>query len=156
MWRFAILTLVACTEHGQTPPGGGDASVPGEPRSLGPFAPQICSGGTPGDSSCPFNSIGLDEVGAPGSSMEFLVQPIVGGLSFVDVALFAGQGGLHVEHPQILAGNDGNFTSTGDTYLGVTVDLRPGASETLPSIEAAGVSPVALLVLRFDAIGPLE
>lgn len=157
MWRFAIL-LVACTEHGQSPqfPPDDADPVPSNPASVGPFTPQICAGGTPGQPSCPFNQISLDEVGAPGSAFVFLFRPTGSGVELADVSITAGPGGLHAEHPEVRLGNDGLFESAGDSYAGVTLDLRPGAAESLATITVPGASGIELVLLRFDAIGVLE
>src|SRR5689334_20163012 len=32
-----------------------------------PFIPQLCTGGVPGDATCPINTVTLDSIGAPGS-----------------------------------------------------------------------------------------
>jgi hypothetical protein len=146
MWRFAILSLVACTEHGQLPPGG-DAPTPVETPL---FAPTVCTGGEPDapglpNPNCLVNRISLEG----GSEAIFTVQVLGSSVVFPDLTFLAGQAGLVIVNPKVVIGG----VATGPS---IVVDLEAGAAQTLPSFAVVGAQVISGMALRFDAIGPQD
>ncbi len=144
MWRFAIVTLVACTEHGQTPPGV-DATGP-TPSETAAFVPLICISGSPDtpnnpNPNCVLNHIPLDV----GSEVSFTVQVLGSGVVFPDMTFIAGQAGLVIINPKVVI----NGIATGPATV---VDLAPGGLDTLPSFTVVGAQVISGMSLRFDSI----
>jgi hypothetical protein len=139
MWRLAILTLVACTEHGQVPPGS-DAEL--NPGQTDLFVPELCTSGSPGDLGCPINHISL----VVGSDAAFTVRPLLTGLMFPDLTFTAGQAGLVIVNPTIVIGTE---------QLGplTVIDLQAAETETLEPITILDAQPTDSMSLRFDSIG---
>lgn len=148
MWRFAILALVACTEHGQTPPGG-DTPEP-SPFETARFQPQVCTSGEPDapgapNPSCLVNQIPLEVV--PGAEVRFTVQALGSGLVFAAFTFAAGPDGLVIDHAKIAI-------SGGDTEIATEVELAAGETLTLPTFTIVGAQVISGMSLKFDSIGP--
>jgi hypothetical protein len=79
------------------------AALPEDPDRIvyetTPVQPLICQAGAPGEATCPINRIDLSTIGAPGSSVTFIVEPLSTGLYLSELKLEAGPEGVYVEHP---------------------------------------------------------
>jgi hypothetical protein len=67
------------------------------------YAMMICTGGLPGDPTCPINSIDLDNLGEgagiPGAKISFVAQGVGTGLYLNNLKLIPGPNGAFIEHP---------------------------------------------------------
>jgi hypothetical protein len=144
MRRLVLVTLVACSEHGQTPPG---VDAPGLTPSETPrFVPQICTSGSPDvpgapNPNCLLNRIPLDV----GAEVTFTVQALASGVAFPDMTFRAGEAGLVAVNPKVVI----NGIATGPETV---IDLPPGASASLPSFAIPDAQVVGGMSLRFDSI----
>lgn len=145
MWRLLLVTLVACSEHGQTPPG---VDAPGLTPSETPrFVPQICTSGSPDvpgapNPNCLVNRIPLVDVGA---EVTFTVQALASGMVVPDMTLLAGEAGLVAVNPKVVI----NGVATGPETV---IDLPPGGSESLPTFAVPDTLLADGMSLRFDSI----
>lgn len=153
MWRFAFLTLlVACTEHGQTPPGqepppGQDPPRPGSfetPR----FAPTVCTSGLPDspgapNPNCLSNRIPLEDA-VPGASVTFTLQSLGSGLFITDLTFFSGPEGLVIVNAQVLV--------SGATTIATELELGPVDAVTLPALAIVDSQVISGMAFRFDSI----
>ena len=84
MWRVLVasMLLAAC---GTPAPSGPDAAAPDAAAidaasvlRTPPFTMQLCTGGNPGDPTCPENAIPLEALGhlAVGGQLKFVAQPL--------------------------------------------------------------------------------
>src|SRR5262245_59504558 len=71
----AILEWIQAEKDAIPTPGDGAPSLETEP-----FIPRLCTGGVPGDATCPINEVTLDSIGAPGSKIQFVAQALGSGL----------------------------------------------------------------------------
>lgn len=100
---FAFAMLAACdgsTELARD--AGPDAAV----HSLPPFTPLLCTGGSAGDPTCPFNYADITDLGA-GATMRLLATPSGPRVFLRDIRLTAGPSGLHVEDLRFVVYRDG-------------------------------------------------
>lgn len=99
--------------------------------------PLLCSGGNPGDPTCPINSIPLDSVGVPGGSISFVADPTDSALYLRRLQLNPGPTGAYIEHPLLVSypeAGDPVF-DTLDRFFSVKMNLAVGA---MPELIAGG------------------
>ena len=137
------------------PPDG----VPGVPAvfSTERITPSFCSGGLPGDPTCPINHVPLPN--PLGARLDFVVQPLGDDLYLTNIQLVAGPTGLYAEHPWFVVwpfGPDVSIPDPLDRYFGLSFNLPPGdagsldaAVVTLPPHVAGAIAFSA----TFDALG---
>jgi hypothetical protein len=95
----AILEWIQAEKDALPKPGEGEPSLETEP-----FVPLLCSGGVPGDMTCPFNSVPLDAIGGPGSKIQFIAQALGSGLYLNNLKLIQDPTmGGYIEHPLFVA-----------------------------------------------------
>jgi mono/diheme cytochrome c family protein len=65
------------------------------------FTPQICTGGNPGDATCPINIVPLDSLVQAwgGARIKFVAQALSQDLYVTNLALEGGADGVYIEHP---------------------------------------------------------
>ena len=93
----------------------------------------LCTGGTPGTSTCPINIITLDNLQLPGASIQFVAQAYGSDTYITDLELLAGPAGVYLDHPLFAT-----YPATGDAivdsfdrYDGFTLNLA--ATTTTPT-----------------------
>jgi mono/diheme cytochrome c family protein len=69
------------------------------PVMLAPSAMMVCTTGAPGDPTCPYNDLPLDEAGAAGAKIQFTMTDVSGAVYLSNLKVVPGPMGVHVEHP---------------------------------------------------------
>ncbi len=136
------------------------------------FAPAPCTAGNPGDATCPVNTVTLDEVGAAGSSVTFVMQVLPDGMYMTNMTLVPGPSGLYIEHPLFVThpaepvdrpecgtdvNNEAFCTDVLDRFATTKLNLAAGApAQPLGSGTTTFTTFVGtdMISLRFTAIGP--
>lgn len=104
------------------------------------FAPQICTGGLPGTATCPYNDIGLDDVGATGAKIRFVALALGSGLYLNNLRLNPGTGGAYIEHPLFVSYPDGKepVADPIDRFFAVKMNLLGTVAADSPETQIAG------------------
>ena len=112
-----------------------------------PFLPLICTSGTPGSDTCPFNDVALDEVGVAGAKIRFTVQALGSGLYMSNMKLIPGPMGAYIEHPLFVSKPaTGNAKpDTIDRFFSVKMNLSPTAGEAEQQIAGGTAAFVGFL-----------
>jgi hypothetical protein len=135
-------------------PDDATGSTPNESARL---VPVICTSGTEGDPTCPFNRLDLGSLGVNGS-LDFVAQQLGGGLYLTRMQFTVGAGGMFIEHPLLISHPPGSLEPVVDSldrFFDVTLNLPPGALMTLGGGTAAFVNFQAdPISVAFVAIGP--
>jgi hypothetical protein len=134
MQKLAIAALVlaaGCTEHGSS--AGGDATA-GSDLETQRFQPQICTGGQPGEPSCPVNLVAL-ELGEGRGTFSFVVQGLGSGMFLTDMKLAPGPSGLRIQGLTLRVW----VTPT------TSVDVPFGMDFALPAGQTAILEPLSLV-----------
>jgi hypothetical protein len=97
-----------------------------------PIVPLICSAGEPGTATCPINTIDLTSIGAPGSSVTFIVEPLSTGLYLSELKLVAGPEGVYVDHPLFVSWPMPMVKAPDDIDRFFATKMNLMANETLP------------------------
>ncbi len=95
------------------------------------FLPLICTGGSPGTATCPFNDVTLDEVGIAGAKISFTVQALGSGLYLSNLKLVPGPMGAYIEHPLFVSIPEQGEPKpdTIDRFFSVKMNLSPTATQ---------------------------
>ena len=64
-----------------------------------PKVAMLCSVGNPGDPTCPINNFPLDEVGATGATIDFVIQSVSGATYITNLKVTPGASGVFFNHP---------------------------------------------------------
>jgi mono/diheme cytochrome c family protein len=109
----------------------GSTGEQGPSLETAPFIPQVCTGGTPGSATCPFNDVTLDALGVAGAKIQFTVQSLGSGLYLSNMKLIPGPDGAYIEHPLFVSKpNDGNAKpDTIDRFFNVKMNLQAAATD---------------------------
>lgn len=104
--------------------GGGEQSL-----ATQPFAPLLCTGGNPGDETCPINIVDISPLvtGWAGAQIKFVAQALGTDLYVTNLALITGTEGVYIEHPLFVSWpNDGSqpLPDTLDRYFNVKMNLK--------------------------------
>lgn len=110
--------------------GPGDLSLATEP-----FSPLLCTGGNPGDATCPINIVDLSPLvtGWAGAQIKFVAQPLGTDLYVTNLQLVTGAEGVYIEHPLFVSWpNDGSqpLPDTLDRFFSVKMNLKVGDAPT--------------------------
>jgi len=91
-----ILEWVQAEREALPDPGTGGPILETEP-----FLAQICTGGLPGEATCPINTVSLDAIGdgVIGGKIQFVAQALGSGIYMTNLKLLPGAGGAFIEHP---------------------------------------------------------
>ncbi len=123
------------------------------------FLPLICSAGAPGDPTCPFNDVTLDEIGAPGSKIQFTAQALGSGLYVSNLKLIPGAMGAYLEHPLFVSHPEGAepMPDTIDRFFSVKMNLEMTATAEQQQIAGGTAAFVgflanAKLTIHFKAL----
>jgi hypothetical protein len=143
MRAISFVALAACSGHGTSAP---DAAVP----LAGPaFTMLVCTYGTPGSPSCPFDRVGLDAVDA---EVDFLAEPLTQDIYLNRMTIVAGSQGVHVVGLRFEAAP----CNVNEKGWWPTIDLAPGAQQALGDTVLADASTTTQVCLVYDAIGPYQ
>jgi hypothetical protein len=128
--------------------------------------PQYCTGGASGSPTCPFNNIGLDDIGAPGAKISFTIQALGSGLYVTNLKVVPGTGGVYIEHPLWVGfpANGGDpVPDTIDRFFAVKMDLMATATATDQTIAGGTAAfvgfpagPMDKIQIHFKKVGPFD
>jgi hypothetical protein len=144
------LLLAACGDPAPATsdaPLGSDIDATVALRSA-PFLMQLCTGGNPGDATCPINFISLDELGgvAVGARLRFVAQPLAQDFYLSDLRI-SGSTTLHIQGLYLDQWN-GTMATAGPLLV---EELGPGQTVG-PLAVTTPLSPASQVVVRADAI----
>lgn len=119
--------------------------------------PQLCTGGVPGDLTCPINTIPLDSMGLVGATITFVAQPTESALYLQRITLNPGPSGAYIEHPLFVTFPAGvePKPDTLDRYFNVKLNLAAGAAPEMIQGGAAvfvGFSALDDIRIHFKAV----
>lgn len=120
--------------------------------------PQLCTGGNPGDPTCPINTLDLSALNVAGASFSFVAQAAGADLYMTNMQFTAGTDGLYVEHPIIESWPPGATDPKPDPidrYFNVVINLQTGAAPQLLGNGTAsfqGFSPADPISIHFVAL----
>lgn len=128
-----------------------------EPLRSPKVVPMLCTGGNPGDATCPINTFDLSALGVPGS-VEAVVQKLSADLYITNINLKPGAMGVHAVHPMFESWPAGEMTPKPDPidrWFNVELNLAPDAVPPATKIGTGegtfvGFSPTDELSIRFD------
>lgn len=105
-----------------------EAGVQPQPRaSVGPFSPEMCSSGAPGDSTCPFNELDASSLGLPAGRIQLVATPAGSQLVLSRMLLVASSVPIPLHHPVFVAHPvDGPPVRDPDDQLAGVVLAAPG------------------------------
>jgi hypothetical protein len=118
----------------------------GGPGTLGlrtkDYTLSICTGGLPGDPTCPLNSIELDDLGngagIAGAKITFVAQGVGTGLYLNNLKLVPGPMGAFIEHPLFVSIPDDPMgkpiADTFDRFFNTKMNLMAGAAPAAQQI----------------------
>ena len=124
--------------------------------------PQLCTGGNPGDPTCPINTIDLSALNVAGASFSFVAQAAGADLYMTNMQFTAGADGLHVEHPIIESWPPGAAEPVPDPidrFFNVVINLMTGAAPQLLGNGTAsfqGFSPADPISIHFVALDKFQ
>jgi mono/diheme cytochrome c family protein len=124
-----ILEWVQAERDAQPDPGAGGPVLETEP-----FLAQICTGGLPGEATCPINTVGLDAIGdgVVGAKIQFVAQALGSGIYMTNLRLLPGAGGAFIEHPLFVSWPEDTTmppkADTIDRFFNVKLNLMMTAS----------------------------
>jgi len=138
--------------------GGGSGSTILE---TAPFQPLLCTSGTAGDPTCPYNHVDLTPVGLPGATITFVAQAIGNDSTYLtDLTFDTGtnpQGG-YIEHPLFvsLPAMMDPLPDSIDRFFDVKLNEMPNTSTQLDGGLAAftGFIPTDQMEITFKVVGP--
>jgi len=109
-----------------------NVSGTGDPTLVtAPFTPLLCTGGNPGDATCPITNVDLSPLVAnwAGAKIKFVAQPLSGALYVTDLTLEGGAEGVYLEHPLFVSWpTDGSIEIPDglDRFFNVKINMKPG------------------------------
>lgn len=122
------------------------------------FTPQICTGGNPGDPTCPINTVDLSGIGAAGATITFTAQAVSSGLYLNRLSINGGPGGVYLEHPLFTSylADGTEVVDSIDRFFSVKLDIMPAGTELLAGGQAGfigfGAGPNDKLTIAFKAL----
>jgi hypothetical protein len=136
----------------------------GFPVMLAPQAMMPCTGGNPGDATCPFNEFLLDANGATGAKVQFIASNVSGAVYVSNLKIIPGPMGVYAEHPvfvSIPAAPGTPKLDTLDRYQTVTKNLMAGAAAAMQTLGTGTASfpdfvPTDQIAVYFKALGPYK
>lgn len=135
----ALLDWIQLEKTANTDGGGGVTTL-----QTARFRPQICTGGLPGEATCPVNDVALDDLapglGIPGGKLRFVAQALGSGLYVNNLKLLPGPNGAYIEHPLFVSypANGEPMPDTIDRFFNVKMNLMAGVPADDPSTQIAG------------------
>ena len=124
------------------------------------FTPLLCTGGVPGDATCPINYVDISGLvqGWAGAKIQFVAQPLSQDLYLTNLKLVGGTDGVYLEHPLFVswpaAGGD-PIPDTLDRFFNVKLNMMPNATpESIGGGTAAFINftPTNQLTIHFKVV----
>ena len=133
--------------------------MPDQGLQTGKFTPLICTGGNPGDATCPVNHVALDGLGLPGATIDLVAQALSQDLYVTDLKLHASVDGVYLEHPLFVSWpadpTQPEIPDTLDRFFSVKMNEMPmAAPDSIGGGTAAfvGFSPTNQVSIHFKVI----
>jgi hypothetical protein len=146
MWRVLALSvlLAACGDG-----GGTQAAIDAAPvLRTAMFIPLLCTGGSPGDATCPITIVDLSGIGIV-ARFQFVTQPLSQDLYLTDMQL---DGAAHIDGLYVEWWDASTSSNpAGSVLLAASLD----GGGMLASQVLQGAATPTKLSLRFDAVRPL-
>ncbi len=105
--------------------GGGDTGL-----ETAPFTPVLCTGGNPGDPTCPITYVDISGLVPDwaGAKIKFVAQPLSQDLYMTNLALEGGAEGVYIEHPLFVSWPvEGDpIPDTLDRFFNVKMNMMAG------------------------------
>jgi len=118
-----------------------------------PFTPLKCTGGVPGDATCPITYVDLTPLveGWGGAQIKFVAQALSQDLYVTNLALVGGPEGVYLEHPLFVSRppNADPIPDTLDRFFNVKMNLKAGA---MPEPISGGTA----AFINFDPNNPIS
>jgi mono/diheme cytochrome c family protein len=106
--------------------------MPDQGLQTGKFTPLLCTGGNPGDPTCPVNHVALDGLGLPGASIDMVAQALSQDLYVTDLKLVPSVDGVYLEHPLFVSWpadpTQPEIPDTLDRFFSVKMNEMPSAA----------------------------
>ena len=144
----ALLLLAGCPEHGSRPDG-----ATGSELETARFVPQLCTGGQPGDPTCPVNVVVLDFSGVS-ARLGFVMQALGSGLFMTNVQLEAGLAGFAVRNLMVRMWT--NPAMSMDFILLTDLSLSPGQTVGLGAFSITTGNPTSQISIAATFAGPFQ
>jgi len=134
--------------------------MPDAGLQTGKFTPLLCTGGVPGDATCPVNHVSLDGLGLPGATIDLVAQALSQDLYVTDLRLTASVDGVYLEHPLFVSwpadSTQPEVPDSLDRFFDVKMNEMPmAAPDPIGGGTAAfvGFMPTNQVSIHFKAIG---
>ena len=143
MWRVLVALLLGCSGEGN---GGG--TVDAAPISSGKFTPLLCTGGNPGDATCPITYVELD-FGQP-VRLTLIAVPMSPSLQLTSMFLSSSTT-VHIDNMKLEEWCPDCFKPLRTTLLAASVDVGPSGA-ALADVTLASFVATQSLAISVDAI----
>jgi len=124
-----LLEWIAAERDAAGATGGPDAGL-----ETALFTPVLCTGGSPGDATCPITYVDISTLvpNWAGAKIKFVAQPLSQDLYLTNLALEGGPEGVYIEHPLFVSWPvEGNpIPDTLDRFFNVKMNLK---ADDMPS-----------------------
>jgi mono/diheme cytochrome c family protein len=125
------------------------------------FSVLICTGGVPGDATCPINTVLLDDTGLAGAKITFVAQALSDSLYVNDLYLEAGTDGAYLEHPLFVSWPAAGGTAKPDAidrFFNVKMNLMAATKDQIGGGAApfVGFIPSDQLSVHFKVVKPYQ
>lgn len=130
-----------------------------EPIRTAMVTPMLCTGGNPGDATCPINMVDLGGIGPTpvAATLEFVLQNVSGDSYFTNVKVKGGAEGVYLEHPLFETYPGGDPMPSPDPLdrlFAVVLNIPANMEMTVGTgtIPISGFAPGDPLSFQFDVI----
>jgi hypothetical protein len=138
-------------------PDDRDGPITSSPVASGPFVPLVCTGGMPGDPSCPINLVPLPVENT--AKFEFIAVSEMGaGFTLLDMRLRTAERGIFLAHPRLLGyppGSQQPLPDPADPYAAIAGDLQANRALALPGSATVPEGTADRIGIQFDMLRPL-
>jgi hypothetical protein len=138
--------------------GKGSGSSGGQILETTPFKPLLCTGGLPGDPTCPVNHVDLTPLGLAGATIEFVAMPLGSTDLYVNnLKLKASTDGAYIEHPLFVSWPPAAKPALPDTldrFFNIKLNLMASAAGAIGGGTAAfvGFVPTNDMTIHFKVV----
>lgn len=151
----ALLEWIQLERTAVDPTGSGSTLV-----QTAQFQALLCSSGSAGSPTCPVNHVPLDPAGAPGATIDLVVQSLGTGIYVNQLSLVGGTAGAYIEHPLFVSYPAGAVPKPDslDRFFATKMDEMAGMSEQIDGGTAAfmGFSSADPLGISFKIVEPFR
>jgi len=138
-----VLEWIRAEKDAQPDPGLTDPTANLETT---PFAPLLCTAGTPPAATCPTNDVDLTEVGLPGAKLHFVATALGTGLYLNQLSIIPGPDGVFFEHPLFASYPEGGDVVPDELDRFFNVKLNVPSATTTGELIQGGYAAFPLFV----------